>query len=308
MKSGATFFAALLLGAVFGGSSSLIVKADIVASTSLSGHQTEPSIAVSPVDNNIVLVGSMKLDNTLQPDRLQYFISRDGGQTWPTAGEVQGAFGKPTLADAAVAFDNQGIAWYLGMEATSLGGFNCDKSLFVTSDASVSGSWSTPTLVALGHSGTCHDKPFLAIDNSDVLYVAWTRFDYTTGITVNDIFLNYGRPPAAFNGAIRISSDNDSHFSDVDAAPDGTVYISWVSVASRSIRIARFDPAIGQVMYSYPVRVLTETNRPIRQIQTLAVDWKDSNIVYVTYEDTVSGTTRAHKDVFLTKSTDGGQT
>lgn len=290
------------------------------------GDQSEPAIAVSPLDSGLVLAGSIDINSRGEGLGLNYFVSRDGGITWPTRGDIPKA-GKTFQADPSVGFDRFGNAWFLGL-TFSQGFPDCDHSLFATHNSGdISSGWANPEVFMFGGDividGTrateCHDKPYLAVDNTGgpfdgTAYVSWTFFRRVHGVDTNfksDIFLTYRRGGTwllPFD-VIRVSNDGNSQFSDLEVAPDGTVYITWVSGATGAIHLSKFDPSTNTP--SAPTQIVklkkSPQSLPFGQLQSLAVDQLMGDIVYVVYTD-VLDITRTDTDIFLVRSTDRGTT
>lgn len=312
---------------------------DVVVAGSVS-NETEPSIAASPFNQNIRLVGTIERE----ANRLLYFYSQDAGGTWTLSGPLpevrktdQFRTLLPVQADPAVGFDSGGDAWYVGVATTQTSGTGtgtCDHSIFATRDRNVRGNWEAPTLVAEAGivSGMeqvadfCHDKPSLGIDTSGGafdgnLYVSWTRFTRVGpvgGSVFSDptVFLTYRAVATgnwlASNQAIQLSSDASSHLSDIDVGSDGLVYVTWFSSATRALYLSRFDPTTKTVSGPFKIQDLRRDpfagSPRVHQVQSVATDRARPEMVYVSYTDLPADTSRSDTDVFFTKSTDRGAT
>lgn len=280
---------------------------------------SEPTIAASPNVNGLLLAGVSELyAGTNFNKALHYSVSMNGGATWDRIKplpQVRIDNMDANEADPSVGFDRNHNAWYVGLAGTvPPGQTGCDLSLFITRNSDTfSGSWDAPTVFMPHFGQVCHDKPFLAIDNTGLAtdgrkYVTWAQFQNTAQGWKRNVHLTYSLSGTAFKLGIPLSEDGNSFFPDVDVAQDGYVYVSWVSYNSQSISLVRFNPADSSVV-SYPVRALAGPGQPaFRQVQSLAADPVDSNVLYIVYEDKVSGNIRTHTDIFITKSTDRGQT
>lgn len=169
--------------------------------------QNEPTIAVDPAAQNILLAGSN--DEQLEPvcngtdcsfaanvgsDGL--YVSTNGGSSWANEGLLPG-FTDPSGEGTYVSDGDPGIvfgphgsgqrAYYVGLASYATGqakGNQAPELITVShSDGGSSGTdfslgnWSSPVVAATGHGYKFNDKPAIWADpNSGTVYVSWTQF------------------------------------------------------------------------------------------------------------------------------------
>src|SRR5262245_27566712 len=146
--------------------------------SNLPGPQTNPTIAIDPTNDQILLAGS----NDLRLGAQRIYTSTDGGATWqatttfPPPAKVQ-----PSCAsDPGVGIDPRGRQYYSFDRATPCTSDGAYR-VYVLNRSGPASAWSKPVLVAPLGSARLDDKPSIAVDVSSVsrfhnrVYLAWAR-------------------------------------------------------------------------------------------------------------------------------------
>jgi len=280
---------------------------------SVLNFPNEPSVCISPKSPNIMVAGA---------NIKAVYYSSDYGFTW-TVAEMTSSFG--VYGDPCIVADSAGNFYYFHLSgpptAALLDRIVCQKS---TDNGR---SWSDGSFTGLN--GTRHqDKSWaLADPNSNLLYVFWTQFD------------KYGstKPTDSSNILFSASADDGLHWSEparinkvagdcldssntVEGAfpaigPDGEICVSWSGPAglvfARStdggitwpmgnVKVATlrqgwsFDVPGIYICNGMPVTCCDRSSGPYRG--NIYVNWSDQEKA------------GENTDIFLSKSTDGGQT
>lgn len=194
---------------------------DILLISGSSVTQSENSVFVNPIDNQISLVsnnstlgGNVRGTNAL--------FSFDGGNSW--TGSISGA-GGINKGDPAVAINLSG-KYFVG-HITSAGG----QGIAISSNNGT--SWSTTTIS--NPSGVLLDKNHMWVDNSNSstyknnLYSAWTSFggvnDKEIEISKSSNNGNSWSSPVSISNNINAGSHNQGV--NIQTGPNGEVYAVW---------------------------------------------------------------------------------
>lgn len=128
----------------------------------------EPSICISPTDNNKIVAGSV-LDNV--------YYSEDGGKTWVVE-RLDSPFG--VYGDPVIGADSKGDFYYLHLSDPDKRGWSSERILdrIVIQKSKDGGkTWSDGSFMGL-RPPKDQDKHWLGINpDNDDLYVTWTEFD-----------------------------------------------------------------------------------------------------------------------------------
>lgn len=201
----------------------------------LPGPQTEPTIAVHPRDDRILLAGS----NSLREGTMRAYASTDGGKTWQTTT----AYPKPRstralcAADPAVAIDPRGRQFYAFIYSRPCGSGRPTLSV-VTRDGP-DGQWSKLRRVApLGGGISFDDKPAMTVDGQGRVYLAWIRASkigvFSVALTRSDDGGRTWSRPTRVNRTGRQLT-----YPSVAVSRAGTVYVVWDDAGEFAIRISR---------------------------------------------------------------------
>ena len=276
-----------------------------------SGTPTEPTIAVHPNNPNIV-VAAANINN--------YYYSNNGGLNWTrkTLSSTFGVWGDPVMV-----FDNTGNLFFGHLSNPSSGSWLDRIVVQKSTDGGVTynnGSFA-------GLNGKQHDKQWLAVDSNNNLYMTWTQFDSYGSTNPNDktaiLFSKSVDGGNSWSNALKINQiDGDCVDEDntVEGAvpaigPNNEIYVSWAGPAglvfdrsfdggntwlTNDIKIADIPggwdfmiPGLDR-SNGLPITACDISNGPNR------------GTIYVNWSDQRNGTDNT--DVFLSKSTDGGNT
>ncbi|MDH4070253.1 MAG: glycoside hydrolase, partial [Ignavibacteria bacterium] len=187
--------------------------------------QSETSIFVSPLDNNVVLNSNNSTNWTGSTVTTLYgtshFHSNDGGLTWPAPSSVNGPAGSNYGDPAAVI--GLGGRQYIGYISLSFG-------MGVAYSTNSGSNWTGVNLPA----GGSLDKNHLWIDNSPTspyegyVYNTWTQFSSPYGAIEVMRSTNDGvswTSEVAISGAVSAGSHNQGV--NLQTGPNGEVYACW---------------------------------------------------------------------------------
>ncbi|OPX18537.1 hypothetical protein BXT86_00665 [candidate division WOR-3 bacterium 4484_100] len=270
--------------------------------------QNEEQIVINPLDTtNLVAVWR---DFRLGYRRVGYGYSFDGGLTWNQNLFPLGSY--PRDSDPGITCDTAGtfFAVILSFNSTSE-----PNGLFVYKSTDGGMSWSEPVTVIDGVPNVFEDKELIACDRSGGpytgnLYVAWTRFGYTTEI----LMCRSTDGGNSFVGPVTVSDVGSVQWPVTAVGPNSEVYVAWVQY-SGSIEFDRSTDG-GQTFSSditlQPVSFVSGyINGSILVFSFPAMDvditgGPNNGSIYVAYMDYSSGNTDT--DIYFTRSTDGGNT
>jgi len=274
----------------------------------------EPSIVINPANTMQLIAGS----------NLNYFyVSNDGGITW-TGNTLQsnqhGVWGDP-----CVIADSEGTFYYLHLANPPSG--NWIDRIVCQKTTDLGTSWNDGT--AIGLNGTkAQDKEWAVVDQSrKIIYTTWTQFDdYASSSSQDSSIIRFSKSidgGLSWTSPIRINKiagdceddDNTVEGAVPTVGPNGEIYVSWASpqgiVFDKSLDFgdtwldddifistqpggwAQEIPGI-QRCNGMPVTMCDTSNSPYKG--TIYINWTDQRNGF---DDT---------DVFLSKSTDGGET
>ena len=277
--------------------------------------QNEPSIDVNLFNPNHVIATSNDYRLRLGPPpendvRAGYYVSFDGGNTWPGDGIIDISTIPNTFAagDPAIAIHDTNNVYY------SYIAFNRDTDdggLAVSKSTDGGLTWQDPVVVAWNSYSVFHDKEYIAVDNTGspydgYVYVSWTRFASGTPI----YFSRSIDGGTTFSAPFRISdSEYDSNQGSLPVVgPDGILYVSWFNYYPSSIRMVKSTN--GGQSFGTPFQVATVDDIPSplpggnfrdNSFPTMAID-RNNGYVYVAWSDYRNG----DADIYFTRSIDGG--
>lgn len=277
--------------------------------------QNEPSIDVNPFNPNHIIATSNDYRLRVGPPpendvRAGYYVSFDGGNTWPGDGIIDISTIPNTFAagDPAIAIHDLNNVYYSYLafnRNTDDGGLAVSKS----PDGGL--TWLDPVVVAWNSASVFHDKEYLTVDSTGSpydgnVYVSWTRFASGTPI----YFSRSTDGGATFSAPFRISdSDYDSNQGSIPVVgPDGVLYVAWFNYYPSSIRMVKSTN--GGQSFGTPFQVATVDDIPSplpggdfrdNSFPTMTVDHNNGN-VYVAWSDYRNG----DADIYFTRSTNGG--
>jgi hypothetical protein len=276
----------------------------------------EPSIIVNPANTQNIIVGE---------NSSSYYVSNDGGFTWErkTITSNSGYGGDPSL-DA----DMNGNIYFLHLSNT--GGYSGWIDRIVCQKSDDNGNTFAQDSYMGYNSPKKQDKQWSVIDHfNHKMYVTWTQFD-AYGSSDSDKFSNIMFSKSDDNGAtwsnaIQINdvsgdcvdSDNTVEGATPAVGPNGEVYVSWVGPAGlmfdkstdggqtwlpQDIMINDMQNSGG---WDYDIPGINRCNGlPITKCDLSNSSYRGT--IYINWSDQRNGADNT--DIFLSKSTDGGQT
>jgi len=280
--------------------------------------QNEPSIDVNPSDPNHLVASSNDYRLRVNPPpegdvRPGYYVSFDGGITWPGDGIIDISTIPNTFAagDPAIAIHDANNVYYsyiaFNRTVDDAGGLAVSKS----TDGGI--TWQPPVVVAWNTLTIFHDKEYIATDATGSaydgnLYVSWTRFQYDSPI----FFSRSTDGGSSFSTpfAISDSSLSSNQGSIPVVGPDGEVYVAWYNFNQDSIRLNKSTNGGSSFGTPRLVANITSVPSPLPggefrsySFPTMAVD-QNNGYVYVAWSDFRNG----DADIYFTSSMDGGST
>lgn len=197
---------------------------------------TEPYIAVNPVNPGNIITGWMKITGMNQIS-IHTKASFDGGQTWSSGTSLPHLYPSFTSADVSIDFDNAGNAYvcYIDFDNTADSGY-----VMVAKSVNGGASWNAPVKVtsALESPDLPIDRPWIAVDRSPGpysgrLYVTSKSVDI--GAIPHHVWLRSSSDGGATWGALQMVDDSIpiGPTSNAMAVPavgaDGNLYIGYLS-------------------------------------------------------------------------------
>jgi hypothetical protein len=235
--------AALVLGAVFAlhvakaGSTN---RAEVDMSN-LRGPQTNPTVAVDPRNDAILLAGS----NSFLEGTERVYSSIDGGRAWKTTTLTPAVknLDASCSSDPSVAIDRRGRQYFSFDRSAPCTG-DAPSRVYVSVRNGPSDVWSVPVLVAPLGRARIDDKPVIAVDTSPTsphegrAYVAWARVSrlvkYSIVLSHSDDGGRTWSPP------VRVNRNGDElNYASIGISRDGFVYIAWTDASQYAIEVAR---------------------------------------------------------------------
>jgi hypothetical protein len=278
----------------------------------------EVSIAVNPVNPNFISAGA-NIDH--------FFRSTDAGLTWTTDFLSSSAYG--VWGDPCIVYDELGYLYFGHLSNPPISGYWIDR-IVVQRSTNNGISWNDGAGIGFLNPKN-QDKEWLGVDMHSQLYkgniyTTWTEFD------------NYGSSSPSDSSRIRFSrstdkgltwsaaktvSDKSGDCIDEDntdegavpcVGPSGEVYVSWAGPLG-----LMFDKSTnggntwgtdifvstipGGWDYSVP-GIYRANGLPITACDTSQSPYRGN--IYINWSDQRNGT--SNTDIFLAKSTDGGNT
>ena len=285
-----------------------------------SGSPNEPSICVNPHNTNQVVAGA---------NSESYYYSDDAGMTWSEGFLVSTENG--VYGDPCIAADRNGDFYYFHLANPPAGNWGdrivCQKS---TNGGSV---WDTNGSYTGLNGGKVQDKEWVSIDRTNNnIYVTWTQFDAYNSSNPNDssiiLFSKSVDAGITWSTSIRLSQkggdcvddDNTTEGAVPAVGPNGEIYVAWAGKKPDGTNAIMFDKStdfgetwLNQDIYvtdfpggwAYDIPGIYRANGlPVTACDTSGGAYNGT--VYINWTDQRNGT--SDTDVWLAKSTDGGQT
>ena len=279
----------------------------------MTQHHNEPSIAVNPRNANHIIASSNDYRLRVDPDgdvRAGYYVSFDGGQTWPGDGIIDissipnaGAAGDPAMT----IYDENNVYFaYIAFSRTQ----DDAGGVFVSKSTDGGLTWLPPTPVAWNTLTVFHDKEYITVDATGGpydgnVYLTWTRF----GATYPIHFSRSTDGGATYSTPVPISG-SFTQGSVPRVGPDGTLYVAWFDYSTDGIGM-NISTDGGQTWGTPFIAVnTTPINCPLpgssfrcNSFPTLDID-PTNGYLYLAWSDEGNG----DADIFFSRSMDNGQT
>lgn len=191
----------------------------------------EPTICISPQNENIVIAGSV-LNNI--------YVSKDGGTTW-TKDKLESTYG--VYGDPVVRFDNKGNVYFAHLSNPEGKAYSSQSFLdriVVQKSVDKGKTWTNGSFPP-GDTLTDHDKHWLAIDPEDnSILMAWTEFDKYGSTEPGDnsriLFSKSSDEGMTWTAPVIISQEEGNCIDNDDTTEgctpaigiNGEYYLSWV--------------------------------------------------------------------------------
>lgn len=209
--------------------------------SNLPAPQTNPTIAIDPTNDQILLAGS----NDVRAGAQRIYTSTDGGKTWQT----RTTFPPPAnvrqtcASDPGVAIDTRGRQYYSFDRAAPCRSDGAYR-VFVLTRSGPRASWSKPILVSRLGTARLDDKPAIAVDVSPIsrfrnrVYLAWARLSRAT---VFSIVLSHSDDGGhTWSKPVKVNrSGRELSYSSVAVSRNGTVYVAWTDETNFAVNVAR---------------------------------------------------------------------
>lgn len=281
-------------------------------------NPNEPSIEVNPYNTNEIVAGA---------NLNSYYYSLDGGYTWieNTLTTTYGVWGDP-----AIACDNNGDFYFFHLSNPDDGNW-VDRIVCQKSEDGGE-TWNNGSYTGLN--GTkVQDKHWVSIDRANNnIYLSWTQFDAYNSSDPNDksniMFSKSEDGGVSWTNALRINqtsgdcvdSDDTVEGAVPAVGPNGEIYVAWAGKKEDGTNAIMFDKSFdggttwlatdkyitdfpGGWDYAIP-GIYRANGLPILKCDTSGTS--TNGTLYVNWTDQQNGSDDT--DVWLMKSTDGGET
>lgn len=305
----------------------------------ISSIQTDPrnetSIAVSPINDQIIVGASKFLDSTDQPvgrtnTRVAYYFSSDGGQTWGTGllslVTPQKVWGR--ASDPSVASDLNGNFYLCALMLDNLS-FDSSVYVFKSTDNGKTFGDPSPVVVDIANpSPKFIDKCYITVDTSpsspfkNTVYAVWVgKGENAQGQDLSFILSSRRKPGEAnFSAPKVISHPGDMRGPSLTTGPNGEFYAAWLGMPARVLlfnastdagetflpNLASIDLNIHNYAFSMDppdARFFISGVSRINSFPVINADRSSGpnrGMIYVTWAESVN---RSDADIFLKKLT-----
>lgn len=287
----------------------------MIDSTTLPYSVCEPSICISPIDQNIIVAGSV-LNNV--------YVSKDGGGSW-TNDKLESTYG--VFGDPVIRADFEGNFYFSHLSNPTGRAYQDDEFLdrIVVQKSTDSGTnWNNGSYTKPSMTKD-HDKQWMAVDPSNNnLYMTWTEFDKYGSKEEQDksriLFSRSTDGSTSWSDPITISDlegncidDDDTTEGAVPAiGPNGEIYVTWAydeklffDKSTDGGSTWGSDKVIADQPGGWTIDVpgIPRCNgMPITEVDLSEGPHRGN--IYVNWGDQRNGTDDT--DIWITKSTDGG--
>lgn len=285
------------------------------ANIMISDHDDpeEPSIMINPKNTNEIVAGA---------NINKYYCSKDAGHTW-TEGTLTSSYG--VWGDPCIIVDTAGSFYFFHLSNPYQG--NWIDRIVCQKATVIGGAWNDGSYTWLD-GAKAQDKEWAVVDrNNNNIYVSWTQFDkYGSANPADSSVILFSRSADGgqnWSAAKRINktagdcidSYNTAEGAVPTVGPNGEVYVSWAGPAG--IRFNKSYDAGNTWLandifvsdqpggWDYSIPGIQRCNGlPVTDCDRSNSPYKGN--IYINWSDQRNGATDT--DVWLSKSTDGGNT
>src|SRR5215813_2303222 len=206
----------------------------------------EPTIAISPVDNRIMVAASKVIvggndDPIRSVSRVAYYSSSDAGSTWASGGLLTLETPQTTYqlaSDPTVAADTEGNFYLCVLMSSLSSSGKFDNGIYVYKSSDGGRTFSQPLPVFFDINNTTNpkllDKPYMIIDTSPTspfknsIYVAWVGIYPLDTPYPQAIRIAHKRPAdSQFSDQQMISHTGQIVGPSIATGPNGEIYGAW---------------------------------------------------------------------------------
>lgn len=288
-------------------------------------QRAETTIAVDPVNPNILVAGAQDLD--LQSGCCppvghrwnEFYRSVDGGQTWTASllpgfpgdtskqGRMSPLAGFNLTSDPVVAFDRAGNVYFAGVADLITNGTRTVSAVtgFVAKYVNDGADYSSTVLINQGK-----DKPWIAVDNSGGLHDGNVYVIFGAGVFKGSfggsIFVRSTDHGKTFSVPI-VLSDNTNFASGLTVDPSGAIYVAFLGGFGNIPVVKSTDGGVSFTGLIIAANITPEFG-PFPgnnfRTETLPQMASDNAGVYIVWDDDATG----NSTVLFIRSLDHGQT
>ncbi len=296
---------------------------DIAGETGVDRQRVEPTIAVDPLNPNIIVAGAQDLSFMRAEHRWHgYYRSTDGGVTWSVSllpgfpgddsaqGRASPLSGSNATSDPVLTFDADGNVYYTGLVFNiSSTGLLGPPLVFVGKYVNNGADYSGTTLITtIRHA----DKPWIAADTSRGPHSGsvYLGLDGSINGRFTLLFTRSTDGGRTFSDPV-LPSQADGFFAGLAVDPTGKIYVSSRGPGFSPKHILVSKSTDGGVSFQAPVVVAQITPLPkpslpgnsfrVFTVPQIAADRRGVFVVWDSFADDQA-------NILLAGSTDGGQT
>ncbi|HMN23250.1 MAG TPA: T9SS type A sorting domain-containing protein [Ignavibacteriaceae bacterium] len=278
----------------------------------------EVSIAINPTNPNFISAGA-NIDH--------FFRSTDAGLTWTTSFLSSSSYG--VWGDPCVVYDELGYLYFGHLSNPPLNGYWIDR-IVVQRSTNNGLTWNDGAGIGFLNPKN-QDKEWIGVDMHSQpykgnIYTTWTEFDdYGSGVVSDSSRIKFSRSTdkgLTWSTAITISDvsgncideDNTVEGAVPCVGPNGEVYVSWAGPlgllfdkSTNGGTTWGADVFVSTIPggWDYSIPGISRANGlPITACDTSQSLFRGN--IYINWSDQRNGT--GNTDIFLSKSTDGGNT
>jgi hypothetical protein len=305
------------------------VGANVDASNE-AGPQSETSIAINPNNPSQIVAGS----NEIFRLPMRGYFSSDGGSTW---GAVDLPLPAPLTSnggdfgsDPSVAWDTKGNVYY-GYIVVFFGNQNLTSftgtEMAVARSSDAGHTWNATFFNFQSGGAKFNDKPIITVDTNagspfrDTVYAAWDNADGSSSSSNAVLVSRSTDGGVTFSQPVFASQTNGGPQQVIGAnpfvSPDGTLHVAWNDVQHNAIAESSstdggrtFGPTqvVAPKQAAFDVGVPAQSSRRALVYPACGADTSSGvhrGTLYCSWMDTTASN---GTDIFLSRSTDGGNT